>query len=564
MSTELGRVTTGTLKALDLSGVANGTDLHGTHNWTCYRSSGSPLGLFDVQSGEIRSTDNVSWAMALWGDSDVAHPGHCVRGEVMAGNWATAVPGFCANGTLNHAYDVRGFLGNTWELSTRFATPSDYGEGFVITSGTTPGQPLTNSTYYQFLMAAVQQPPPAGTHARGGSAYAISQVLAFDDSTSGLSTGLNDGSNTYPGVYYYNSPGMRWRNIVAYKDYRLTVTGLSGSMAFRLLDNVGGTLASSGTQSGGAAHVNVHLLSWPITGHIQVYADATYFLALPGGRWPSVGNATDIVGGDVFDQVPVTGFSVGIQINWNNDQSTPDNEWAIPTNKDVTADLVDLDMSVVAANPRIEVDTLTITLRDPDGKYVPANINSSIYPNVRLARECRAILTVDGTSACRFYGTIAEYQPQVGQEAIVGIQTCQIRVESPLRALASCQVAIAAGPSGVLVNADGVTGVIPTLLTLIPDIIPPITWALDPTPDSIDPGFLTDGMTVQTALEQCAIFADSIYLIRPFWKRSTLEPNFQFVWKARGITQASFADHVWSDTTGDIGRLTPRYTGDII
>ncbi len=207
---------------------------------------------------------------------------------------------------------------------------------------------------------------------------------------------------------------------------------------------------------------------------------------------------------------------------------------------------------------------MSITLHDPDGKYVPANISSSLYPNVRLSRECRAILTVDGTSAARFYGTIAEYQPQVGQDAVVGIQTCQIRVESPLRALASCQVILAGVPSGVLVNADGVTGVVPTILALIPDIIPPITWDLDPTLDSIDPGFLTEGMTVQTALEQCAIFADSIYFINPFWKRSTLEPNFHFRWKARGITQAAFADHVWSDTNGDIGRMTARYTGDII
>ncbi len=563
MTTELGRVTVGLLKALDLSGVANGTDLHNTHNWKCFRSSGAATGLFDVQSGEIHSTDNVNFAMALWGDPDVAHPGHCIRGEVMSPTWGSLVAGFCANGTLDHGYDVRGFLGNSWELSTRNATPGDYGEGFVITSGTTPGQPLTNSTYYQFLMAAVQQPPPVGTHTRGGSAYASSQLLAFDDSTSGLSTGLNDGSNTYPGVYYYNAPGARWRNIVAYKDYRITVNGLSSSMAFRLFDNVGGTLGSSGTQSGGTAHVNVHLLSWPITGFIQVYSDNTYAIALPGGRWPSAGNATDIVGGDVFDQVPVTGFSVGIQVNWDDSQDTPDNEWAKPGD-DVTADLVDMDLSIVAANPRIEVDTMSITLHDPDGKYVPANISSSLYPNVRLSRECRAILTVDGTSAARFYGTIAEYQPQVGQDAVVGIQTCLIRVESPLRALASCQVILAGIPSGVLVNADGVTGVIPTILALIPDIIPPITWDLDPTPDSIDAGFLTQGMTVQTALEQCAIFADSIYFINPFWKRSTLEPNFHFRWKARGITQAAFADHVWTDTGGDIGRLQPRYTGDII
>ncbi len=107
------------------------------------------------------------------------------------------------------------------------------------------------------------------------------------------------------------------------------------------------------------------------------------------------------------------------------------------------------------------------------------------------------------------------------------------------------------------------TGVIPTILTLIPDIIPNTTWLLDPTPDSIDAGFLTAGMTVQTALEQCAIFADSLYFIRPHY-RDVPGPKFYFVWKARGIVRASFADHVWTDSGGDLGHLVARYTGDII
>lgn len=562
MSTELGRVTAGLLKILDYSATPDGTDLHGYDSWTCYRSMGAPTGLFTIQSGEIVSADNVSFAMALWGRPDVAHPGHCIRGEVMSPNWAALVLGFCANGNLDHSDDTRGFLGNTYELAQRTGA-SDYGEGFPIAAGTTPGQPLTNSQYYQFLLASVQNPLGGGTHARGGIAYAISQSLTFNDSDTGISTGVNDGSNTYPGIYYFAQPSAHWRNIMVYRDYRITVNGLSGAMAFRLYDNVGGVLASSGTQSGGAAHVNVHLLAWPITGYIQVYSDNTYAVALPGGRFPAAGNDSAITGGDVYDQVPITGFSVGIQINWDNSQDTPDNEWAKPGD-DVTADLVDFDLSTAVANPRIEIDTMTITLDDTDGKYVPANIHSSLYPNVRLSRECRAILTVGGTAAARFYGTIAEYQPLVGTNARNGLQECQIRVESPMRALASCQVVIHGAPSGVLVNDDGVTGVIPALLGLVPDIIPPITWALDPTPDAIDPGFLSDGMTVQTALEQCAIFADSIYFIRPFWKRSTLEPNFQFVWKARGIVQAQFADHVWSDTGGDIGTLTPRYTADIV
>ncbi len=254
-----------------------------------------------------------------------------------------------------------------------------------------------------------------------------------------------------------------------------------------------------------------------------------------------------------------TADRVGILVNWE-----ADDDWLSHAVDDVTPDAIDIDLSIVAANPRIEVDTLTVTLRDTDGQYVPARTTSTLYPNVRLAREMRWNLTVDGTTECRFHGTIAEYQPRLGRDTILGLQECQVRAESPMRALASCQVILQGVPSGVLVNPDGVTGVIPAILALVPTIIPVSTWALDPTPDSIDAGFLTAGMTVQTALEQCALFADSIYCIRPHYRVVAGEPKFYFVWKARGITHAAFADHTWTVTGGSVGTLVPRYTGDII
>lgn len=564
--TTLGRITAGLLKAADFTGVANGTDLHGLHNWTCYRSAGAATGLFTIQSGEINSADNVSFAMALWGDPDVASHGQCVRGQVMSPNWASLVLGFCADGALDHSADLRGFLGNTWELTSRSGT-ADYGEGFPISSGTTPGQPLVNGQYYDFLMAAVQNPLGGGTHPRGGSAYGISVQLAFNDTNTGLSSGINDGSNTYPGVYYFAAPNARWRNIKVYRDYRITVQGLSGTMAFRLYDSLGAVLASSGAQSGGEAHVNVHLLSWPITGYIQVFTTDTYAIALPQGRYPTLhGLATDLTGGDVFDQVTITGYSVGIQINWDDSRdSGPDAEWAIPSSKNVEGDLVALDLSVVAADPRIEVDTCQLTLRDPNGQYVPANTAGALYPNVRLAREGRVIFTVDGVSACRFYGLVSEYHPLLMDRATnPPEQQCVIRLESPLRALASSQVQLGGAPSGVLVNPDGVTGVIPSILTLLPDLFPAITWALDPTPDEAPVGFLSPTMTVQTALEQCAILSDSIYAITPHLKLSTAEPNYYFKWQSRDVALAASADHVWRDIDGSIGRLDARYTADIL
>ena len=562
--TTLGRITVGLLATLNLSGVPNGTDLHGLQNWQAYRNGGSGAGLFRVESGEIESHDNVAFAMALWGDGTVANPGHCIRADVMSTNWNTLGLGLNANGALDHSEDTRGFLANTWELTERSGT-GDYGEGFLISNGTTPGQPLTNSQYYPLLVASVQN-PGVGFHARGGICF-NNVALAFNDTTTGISTGINDGSSTYPGVYYYQSAGARWRNYKVYRDYRITVQGLSGSQAFRLYDSLGGVLASSGTQSGGAAHVNVHTMTWPITGYLQVFTDTTYAVALPSGRYPTLhGLATDLNGGDVFDQVTLTGYSVGIQINWDDSRdSGPDAEWASPTTKNVEGDLVELDLSVVAADPKIEVDTCQLTLKDPTGKYVPANTTGSLYPNVRLAREGRVIFTVNGVSACRFYGTVAEYHPLLMDRSTnPPMQQCQIRLESPLRALASAQVQLGGAPSGVLVNSDGVTGVIPSILSLLPDLFPAITWALDPTPTVADPGFLSATMTVQTALEQCAILSDSVYSILPHLKLSTAEPNYYFKWQARDVALGASADHDWLDSAGDIGRGDFRYTGDLL
>lgn len=560
MATDLGRVQSGLLKALDLSAVPDGTDLHGLQNWQAYRAVGSPAGLFEVRGGEIRSNDNVAFGMALWDDPAVKWPGQCVRAEVMSGNWPALVPGLCANGALDHSEDTRGLLGNTWEMTERQG--ADYGEGFPISSGTTPGQPLTNGQYYDLLVASVQN-PGVGFHARGGMAFNNGTALTLNDTNTGISTGINDGSDTYPGCYFYQTAGARIRNYRAYRDYRLTVRGLVGTMAFRLYNAAGSPVLDSSAQSGGEAHVNLHLLPWPYTGHIQVFTDTSWATPAALGRFPNgSGNDANLVGGDIFDQV-VLGQRPGVLFNWEDDlpDTFPD-EWVLHADKDVTADLVQVKIRRAMANPRIEVDTCLITLRDPTGKYVPARTESPLYPNIRDGREGRVVLTQNGVSECRFYGRLREVQTSFPKKTDVDrVQKAILRLEGPLRELIDAKVVIHNPPSGVLVADDG-TGVVATLLGLVPDLIPPETWRLEPTDATITDNFLSDGMTLQAALEQCCIIADAGIWTRPHYRIASDEPNFYFYFRPRTSGHAT-VDHTWRDVDGDFSYIQPlRFTKD--
>jgi hypothetical protein len=215
----------------------------------------------------------------------------------------------------------------------------------------------------------------------------------------------------------------------------------------------------------------------------------------------------------------------------------------------------------VMANPRIEADTCLITLRDATGKYVPARTQSPLYPNVRLDREGRVVLTRNGISVCRFYGVVKEYQVVFPRKTDVDrVQKTIIRLESPLRQLIDANFTIENPPIGTLVAPDG-TGVIATLLGLIPDLFPPESLALEPSDVSIVDGFLTSGMGLQEALEQCCIIADAGLFIRPHYRVSSTEPNFYVVFRPRTVANA-VADHTWVDTNDDFSDLVPRFTGD--
>lgn len=562
MPTNLGRVTSGLIRAFDTSAIPDGTELHGLVNWHVWESGGPGLGIYKIQGGEIVSNATLSYAMATWADPSVAALGQAVRAEVMSGNWSSTLPGLVANATVLHdtGSDSRCLLGNTWEIDQR--SGADYGSGFPISSGTTPGQPLTNGQYYDLLFASIQQVTP-GTHARGGMSYNNVQI-AMGDSTLGLLTGQNDGLNTYPGLLYYRVAGMHWRNYRVYRDYRLTVKDLIGTQAFRLYDSLGAPILDSPAQSGGEAHINLHTVPWPFTGHIQVFTDTTWVTPVTTGRFPQTsGNDTNIVGGDVFQQVNV-GQREGFLINWWDDQEFP-GEWTDHDEKDVTRAVVEYDILQMAANPRIEVDTCMLILRDPEGLYVPARTESPLYPNIRLGREMRIVLTEGSppSTICRFYGKLASVKPRFPSKTDEEPeQRAEIRAESPLRELASSQITLNFAFQGPLVNPDG-SGVISSILDLVANTVPADSRALRTTPDVIPEGFLSVGMTVQTALEQCAIYADALYFCLPHYRVATDEPNFFFVWMSRD-SHGDVADHTLVDVNNDFDTLDPVYSADVL
>jgi hypothetical protein len=553
------RTRVGLIKTLNLTGVPDHTELHGLQHWQCYRNpvDGGATGIYEVSGGEIVSVGNVSYALALWGDPVVNKPGHCVRAEVMSPSWTTLTPGLAANGMLDHSEVTIGVFYDAIEFRHRDII-GDYGSGFPITSGPTPGNPLTNGVYYDLLLAAVQN-PGGGFHNRGGMGYNAHEIVMFD-SNLGTGTGLNDGTLTYPGLVFWNNAGIHWRNYRVYYDYRIAVNGLSGTQAFRVYDASDAVLYSSPVQSGTQAHVNVHDRTWPFTGYIKVFTDTTWATEVTGGRFPTTGTDANLVGGDVF---ALSTAGPGIHWNYNDVDEFPD-EWFTPADKDVTLDCIEFDILQMAANPNIQVDTATFILRDPTGKYVPARTQSEWYPNIRLGRRIRAVFAEPEGTACRFYGKIASLKPRLIElNSETPEQAIEIRAESPMREIASSEAQLVFPFIGPLVNPDG-SGVISSILDLIANIIPLEVRELDPTPDVIPEGFLTVGMTVQTALEQCAIYSDSLYAIAPHWKVSPEEVNFFFVWTSRDAILGQTADHDWVDVDDEIDEMTPDYSADVL
>lgn len=102
-------------------------------------------------------------------------------------------------------------------------------------------------------------------------------------------------------IGYGGSPLVDW--VLVSTDHIITMTGLSGSQGFRILDPSDVVIGSSGTQSGGTATLDVAtLFDGRFAGYVQMYDDAgTWAVPNSNGRYPPVtGNANDIAGGDSY------------------------------------------------------------------------------------------------------------------------------------------------------------------------------------------------------------------------------------------------------------------------
>ncbi len=97
---------------------------------------------------------------------------------------------------------------------------------------------------------------------------------------------------------YGGAPLFDW--VLVSSSHILTVTGLSGTQAFRLFASGGGTIGSSGAQTAGSATLDLStLVDGLTTGYIEVHPSTAF--ASMQARYPAVsGDATDIAGGDSY------------------------------------------------------------------------------------------------------------------------------------------------------------------------------------------------------------------------------------------------------------------------
>lgn len=97
---------------------------------------------------------------------------------------------------------------------------------------------------------------------------------------------------------YGGAPLFDW--VLVSSGYQITVTGLTGTQAFRLFASGGATIGSSAAQTAGSATLDIAtLVDGLTTGYIEVHPTTSF--ASMQARYPAVsGDATDIAGGDSY------------------------------------------------------------------------------------------------------------------------------------------------------------------------------------------------------------------------------------------------------------------------
>lgn len=547
-----------------LNAAPNHTELNGYDHWEVEAGNG----IFEIQTGGLI----VALTAQNRGSARWKHPavttkiGQYVIADINSTAWTgNAVAGLEANSRWEVGDAIWAYIGtNSYDIEHR--TGSNTLTFPISSGGISPGYPANSSTktvcfgVHQMLDG---QPPLLGLCVNDPAGSRQHVLVENGSAGAGIYQGLVD---VYPAIFQWSNVAVvQWQFISVYRDFALTIRGLDPSWGVRFVDsNYGTGTTDIHVDANGEVRYTMPLgINPPIAYGTQVtiYTDpGTWLVPLAGGS-ATLGDMDPGITDGVFWPGCIIEWStqtidrIGMLVNWENDD-----DWTSHSADDVTASLTGVKIVQVAADPRIEVDTMLVTLKDPNGRYVPGRVESPLYGLVRLDREVRWNVERNGIKVCRFYGKVKEYAPILPHKTDVDrFQKCQIRVESPLRELTDSKLTLVTPPSGVLVAPDG-SGVIAALLSLVPEIIPPETWRLIPTDVTPEAGFLTSGMSLQTALEQCAILADAVYYIDPHY-RETLSPKFYFRWTPR-TTSHAVVDHTWVETQDTVSFLAPRFTAD--
>jgi hypothetical protein len=158
---------------------------------------------------------------------------------------------------------------NSWNLNTDYVIEYEW-------------NPDTTKVYGKFRTASTMA-LLAGSDASQTYSYANDRWFYFGP-TSNNAAWQGQGYGTW--VYDYAQ---------IFKSLNINITGLSSGYSAKIYDSSDAEKATA-TESGGTATLDVQLLEFPFTGYIKVFDGAE-----EKARYPGVGNATDIWGGDEYN-----------------------------------------------------------------------------------------------------------------------------------------------------------------------------------------------------------------------------------------------------------------------
>jgi hypothetical protein len=287
---------------------------HGLHLSDCslsgsYPSGGAPTVLTRT-SGLIYFSDFTAADGALTGFDSWTAP---------QGTWTifSNQAKLTSNGSFDRAMRLTP-TSTAMVIETRCQYPAGYlGHAIMALDGSNYWQSIIAATDRQFRsivagsdVGGLQNSGGNGTAAntwfQWKTAFAVGKLLAqYVNRAALLGPNFNDSGQAGNsaasgfGLVCYQAQNTLFDSIAVYKSTILSMDGLSGSMAWRLMDASNTQIAASPTQSAGVASKEIgNLIDCPFTGYVELHTSTAFTSLLK--RYPSTGNATDIYGGDVY------------------------------------------------------------------------------------------------------------------------------------------------------------------------------------------------------------------------------------------------------------------------